>query len=97
MAEVSNLLVNNRSLLRWLALPLLLLGLASGLTIYAIAIRAKALSVLRDVSALRVGVSSTADLEALATRHQNVLRERRCDGSEVPLSRSRSTTLGYIG
>jgi len=79
MVEVSNQIVKNQRLLRWTAVPLVLLLLAFGLAIYAFAIRASAKSILKDVSALRVGVSSTAEVEAVAARHPSSLRELHCD------------------
>ena len=42
------------------------LAAAFGLAIYAFAIRASARLILKDVSAIRVGVSTVADVEALA-------------------------------
>ncbi len=80
MAVVSNQTVKKQRLLRWIAVPLVVLFVAFGLAIYAFAIRASAKSILKDVSALRVGVSSTAEVEAVAARHRGSLRERRCDG-----------------
>jgi hypothetical protein len=71
--------VKKQRLLRWIAVPLVLVFVASGLAIYAFAIRASAKSILKDVSALRVGVSSIAELEAVAARHQGSLSERHCD------------------
>jgi hypothetical protein len=82
MAEVSNQIVKKQRLLRWITVPLVLLSVAFGLAIYAFAIRASAKSILKDVSALRVGVSSTAEVEAVAARHQGSLRERHCDSQK---------------
>jgi len=79
MPEVSNKIVKRRRLLRWISVPLVLLFLAFGLAIYAFVIRASAKSILKDVSALRIGVSSIAEVEALAARHPGALRYRRCD------------------
>jgi hypothetical protein len=86
MTEVSNQFVDRRALLRWIAVPLVLLFVAVGLAIYAFAIRASAKSILRDVSALRVGVSPFSEVEALIARHQGALRERRCDNQKCVVS-----------
>ena len=86
MAEVSNQIVDRRRLLRWIAAPLVLLFVAFGLAIYAFAIRASAKSILKDVSALRVGVSSIAEVEALAARHEGALQERHCDNQKCIIS-----------
>jgi hypothetical protein len=86
MAEVSNQIVDRRRLLHWIAVPLVLLVVAFGLSVYAFAIHASAKSILKDVSALRVGVSSIAEVEALAARHQGTLRERHCDNQKCIVS-----------
>lgn len=47
--------------------------------VYAFVIRQTARSILKDVYALRVGVSSTEDVERLVARHRHALRERHCE------------------
>jgi len=77
---VSNQSVASRWPLRWIVAGLLiLLALASVLFAYAFLIRQRAGSILKDVYALRIGVSSTADVQRLVARHRNALRERRCE------------------
>jgi hypothetical protein len=67
---------------RWPSLSILsaalLLSFALGLAVYALVIWRTAKSMLRDTYALTVGVSSTADIERLAKRHANILREQSC-------------------
>jgi hypothetical protein len=70
--------VASRWRLRWIVVPVLFLSFALGLTGYAFVIRERAQSILRDVYALRVGVSSAADIERLAARHASALRELHC-------------------
>jgi hypothetical protein len=86
MTEVSNRIVDSRRFLRWIALPLVLLFGAFGLAIYAFAIRASAESILKDIFALKVGVSSIAEVKALAARHQGALREWNCDNQKCVVS-----------
>jgi len=95
MAEVSNQIVKRRYLLRWIALPLVLLFVAFGLAIYAFAIRASAKSILRDVSALRVGVTSVAEVEALAARYPAALQEHHCDNQKCLVSFEVNNTWLY--
>jgi len=79
MPKVSNEIVHRHRYPGWFALPLGLLLLVLGLAVYAFAIQAKARAILNDVSGLKVGVSSTSEVEALARHHKGDLRERRCD------------------
>ena len=80
MRPMSNHRVDSGWPLRWIVLPLLLIFLfASALAVYAFTIRERANSILKDVYALRIGASSTSDIEQLAVRHRGALRERRCD------------------
>jgi hypothetical protein len=60
------------------AVAILLIGV--GLVIYGVAIEATARSILRDVSGLKVGVSSTQQVEAVAARHRRWIQEKSCDG-----------------
>jgi hypothetical protein len=69
-----------------MAIPLIFLFGVFGLAIYAFAIRASAKSILRDVSALRVGVTSIAEVEALAARHPDALQKRHCDNQKCIVS-----------
>jgi hypothetical protein len=48
--------------------------------VYAFAITATASTILRDVSALRVGVSSIQQVEEVAARHQLSIQDEGCDG-----------------
>jgi len=50
---------------------LLSVSAAIGLTAYAIVIKAQAQAILRDISQLKVGVSSATDVAQLAARHKN--------------------------
>ncbi len=77
---------------RTIALPLILLVGAFGLAIYALAIQASAKSILKDISALKVGVSSVAEVEALAARHRGALREQYCDNQKCIVSFEVSNT-----
>jgi hypothetical protein len=52
---------------------LLIVLAAVELTIYALVIRGEAQAILRDVSQLRVGISSETDVARFAARHQNHL------------------------
>jgi hypothetical protein len=72
--------------LRWIAISLVPLALALGLSAYAYVIYARAKSILNDVYALRVGASSTADVQTLAARHQSAIRELRCNNQECSVS-----------
>lgn len=74
--------MDGRRHLFWLAAPLLVVCVAAILLVYALYIEATARSILRDVSALRVGQSSTADIKATAESHRNVLSEYRCDAQK---------------
>jgi hypothetical protein len=76
-AEVSNPIVD-RYRQRWIAVPLVVVLVAFGVAIYAFAIQAEAKSILKDVSGLRVGVSSTQDVQALAAHHKHALRDGHC-------------------
>lgn len=58
------------------AIPLI----AAGLVIYGVTIETTARSILRDVSGLRVGVSSTQQVEMVAARHRHWIQEKSCDG-----------------
>jgi hypothetical protein len=80
---VSNEIVDWLRRLRWIAVPLVLLVMALGLSIYAFVIQASAKSILKDVYALRVGFSSVAELEQLAARHRVALRERHCNDQDT--------------
>jgi hypothetical protein len=64
------------------AIPVMLLLIALGLVIYAFTIKATAQAILRDVSGLRVGVSSLQQVEAVAARHKLWVQEKRCDGAK---------------
>lgn len=77
---MSNGCVASRWPPRWIVLPpLILLCLASALFVYPFVIRQMARSILGDVYVLRVGVSSTADVQRLVARHRHALRTRHCD------------------
>ena len=78
--------MKRRRLFRWIVPPLVFLAAAFGLAIYAFAIRASARLILKDISAIRVGVSTVADVEALAARHRDSLRERYCDSQKCIVS-----------
>jgi hypothetical protein len=69
--------------LRWLcAVALLcLVAAAVGLAAYALTIQAEARSILKDVSSLKVGLSSTADVERLIERHKSHLASKQCETS----------------
>ena len=68
---------------RWAgAAVVVLLTAAVAVVIYALAIEATARSILTDVSALTVGVSSIEQVEAIAARHSHWIQERSCDGSK---------------
>jgi hypothetical protein len=79
MPAVSNKVVERRRDVRWIAAPLALLLVTFGMLVYAIAIQARARAILHDVSALKVGISSLGEVEALAARHKWDLREKHCD------------------
>lgn len=70
---MSNEVVDRGRRLRWIAIPLVPLVMALGLSIYAYVIYERAKSILTDVYALRVGVSSIADVQALAARQRLVI------------------------
>ena len=74
---VSNEIVDWLRRLRWIGFPVVLLPL--GLFIYAFVIQASAKSILKDVYTLRVGVSTTIDVQRLVTRHRHAFRERHCE------------------
>ena len=77
---MSNSNVASHCSLRWVVLPpLILFCVVCVLFVYAFAIRQTARSILKDVYALRVGVSSTGDVERLVARHKNALRKRHCE------------------
>lgn len=80
---------------RWIAILLVPLFVAFGLAIYACAVRASAKSILRDVSRLRVGVSSISDVERLAARHQGAVRDRYCDNQKCTISFEVNNTWLY--
>jgi hypothetical protein len=86
MAEVSNRRVDTHRHLRWVAVPLVVVLLAVGLAIYAVAIQSEAQSILEDVSGLRVGVSTTEEVKALAARHQHALRDEHCEPGKCSIS-----------
>jgi hypothetical protein len=66
----------------WVAVPVVLLLTALGLVFYAFTIKATAKAILGDVSGLRVGVSSSQQVEAVAERHKHWIQEKRCDGAK---------------
>jgi hypothetical protein len=71
------------SQVRWLCavVVLCLVVAAVGLTAYALIIQAEARSILRDVSGLKVGVSSMADVDKLIGRHKSHLANKQCEAS----------------
>lgn len=79
MPKVSNEIVGRHRHLHWFAIPPVLLLVALGIAGYAFAIQARARSILDDVAGLKVGASSTSEVEALTSRHKGDLRNRRCD------------------
>jgi hypothetical protein len=85
MPEVSKQIVKRNWHLFWIPF-MVLLFISSGLAAYAFAIRAAAKSILDDVYNLRVGVSSNADLEALAKRHKQALKELHCHDRKCTVS-----------
>ena len=64
----------------WIAGAAAILLIAGGLVIYGVTIEATARSILRDVSSLRVGVSSTQQVETVAAQHRYWIQEKNCDG-----------------
>jgi hypothetical protein len=69
--------------LRWpyAVVVMCLVVVTVGLTAYALAIQAQARSILKDVSSLRVGVSSMAEVEELIGQHKNHLASKQCEGA----------------
>ena len=85
MAEVSTAEWIRRRLC-WVAGPLVVVLLAVGLAIYAFAIQSEAKSILKDVSGLRVGVSTIEDVQALAAHHKLALRDEHCEPGKCSVS-----------
>jgi hypothetical protein len=54
--------------------------IGGGLVIYGLTIEAAARSILKDVSALTVGTSSMQQVDAVSSRHQSWIQDKRCDG-----------------
>jgi len=80
LLQVSNENVASRWPLRWVVRLLVVsLCLASVLFVYAFVVRQTAKSILRDVYALRVGVSSTVEVQRLMALHRHALLERHCE------------------
>jgi len=75
---VSSMSMASLRVLRWLALPVILFFFSFGLVVYAFVIHESAKSILKDVSALRVGVSSIGRVDALVARHKGALEEKSC-------------------
>jgi hypothetical protein len=95
MPEVSKAIVAGRRYVGWIAVPLVLLLAALAVTIYAFAIQAQAKAILNEVSALKVGESSMSEVEALAARHHNAVREKHCDNGECFVAFEVSNTWLY--
>ena len=64
----------------WVAAAVAILLLAGGLVSYGVIIEVTARSILRDVSGLGAGASSTQQVEAVAARHKHWIQENRCQG-----------------
>ena len=86
IAAVSNRRAETRRHLRWEAVALVVVLLAVGLAVYAFAIQFEAKSILKDVSGLRTGVSTTRDVQAIAARHKHALRDEHCEPGKYSVS-----------
>jgi hypothetical protein len=66
-------------LLWQLGLPVIVLAGIMGIFVYAHVIEAEAASLLKDVSALRVGISTAGDVQRLAVKQKRSLAEQSCE------------------
>lgn len=70
----------------WAALPAVIPLIACALVIYAFVIRTRANAILMDIAALKVGVSSSRQLDAVAARHKESVVQKSCTGQTCTLS-----------